>query len=124
VQGGRDIPYVVENDQGARPAAIAVADGIEDSLAHDGGEQLLNEEGQQDSADRGQVEVVDQEERLQLEGFSVAHQAPAAEDDDVVDHDEDAGLPQRRHGRGACSEPEVIGGIAHDQLEGLVEDGP
>lgn len=52
---------VVEDNQGLGPAAIDIADGEEDALADDGGQELLNEESQEDAADGGEVEVVDKE---------------------------------------------------------------
>ena len=97
---------------------------MEDALADNGGQDLLDEKGEQNAADGGQVEVVDQEEGAQLEGLAVAHQLPAAEDDCVVDDDEDARLLERRHGGGARLEAEVLGRVAGDELEGLAEDGP
>lgn len=116
--------YVVEDDQGLSPAAVDVADRIEDTTAHNSRQKLLNEENQQDSANSGQVEVVDQKEGLQLEGFAVAHELPPAEYDSVVDDDEDAGLLKRRHGGFARNKSEVLGRVADDSLEGLAEDGP
>lgn len=101
-----------------------MADGVEDTAADNNGEKLLNEESQEDSADGGQVEVVDQEERAQLEGLAVAHKLATAEDDGVVDDNEDAGLLQSGHGRLAGNESEVLGRVAGDGLKGLAEDGP
>lgn len=101
-----------------------VADGVEDPLAHDGGEQLLNEQGQEDAADGSEVEVVHEEDGLELERLPAAHPLPAAEDYDVVDDHEDGRLLQRGHGRLARHELELIGRVAGDVLEGLVEDGP
>lgn len=73
------------------PASIVVADRVEDTMANDGGEKLLNEQSQKDGADGGQDEVVDEEQSLEFEGFAVAHQLAATEDDGVVDDNEDGG---------------------------------
>lgn len=116
--------YVVQHNQGLGPTSLMVADGEEDALADNGREQLLNEQSQEDCADSGQVEVVDDEESLQLKRLSLAHHLASTKDYYVVDDDEDGGLLQRRHGRAAGLEAEVVGGIAHDELEGLVEDRP
>ena len=101
-----------------------VADGEEDSLADNCREQLLNEESQQKGADGGQVQVVDEEERLELEGLAVAHQLSTAEDDEVVDDDEDGRRLERGHGRLEGHELEVIGRVANDGRPELVKDGP
>lgn len=118
------IVQVVENDQGLGPAACSVADGIEDTFTDNGGEKLLNEECQKDTADDCQVKVVDQEESPQLERFPLAHQLSPAEDDGIVDDDEDACLLERGHWSDAWLESKVVGGIAHYILEGLVEVRP
>ena len=44
------------------PAAIMVADGVEDAVARNGGQKLLNVQSQQDGADSSEDEVVDQEQ--------------------------------------------------------------
>lgn len=81
--------HIVEDNERLGPAAIDVADGVEDALANESREELLNEQRQEDTTDGGEVEVVDEEERLELEGLAVAHQLPAAKDDGVVNDDED-----------------------------------
>lgn len=99
-------------------------DGKEDTLADNSGQKLLNEESQEEAADGGQVEVVDEEERLELEGLAVAHQLSAAKDDEVVDDDEDGRRLQSGHGSPKGHELEVIGRVANDGREELVKDGP
>lgn len=121
---GHGSAYVVEDNQGLGPAAVGVADGVEDAAADDDGQKLLNEESQEDAADGGEVEVVDEEQRLELVGLPVAHPLTAAQDDGVVDDDEDGGLLDGRHGSLALDEAEVAGGIANDGRPGLIEDGP
>jgi len=116
--------YVVEDNKRLRPAAILVADGVENTLPHDRWQKLLNKESQEDPADRGQIKVVDQEERLQLERLPVAHQLPAPENEDIVAYDENARLFQGWHRSLASLESKVVGRIAHNSLEGLVEVGP
>jgi hypothetical protein len=116
--------HVVENNQRLSPATIVVADGKEDTLADNSGQKLLNEESQEEAADGGQVEVVDEEERLELEGLAVAHQLSAAKDNEVVDDDEDGRRLQGGHGSLKRHELEVIGRVANDGREQLVKDGP
>ena len=67
---------------------------------------------------------MDQEQRPQLEGFAVAHELAASEDDGIVDDNEDARLLDRGHGGHASLEPEVFGGEANHLLKGLVEERP
>lgn len=115
---------VVQDDQGLRPPAFNVTDGVEDAATDDSGDELLNEENQKNAADGGQVEVVDEEERLQLEGLAVAHERAATEDDAVVDDDEDGRRLERGHGRLEGDELEVSHGVTRDGGPCLVEYGP
>jgi len=97
---------------------------MEDAATRNDGQKLLNEESQENGADGSQVEVVDQEQRLQLERLAVAHQLATAKDDGVVNDNEDARLLNRRHGRLAGHEAEDLRGVSDDGLEGLAEDWP
>lgn len=116
--------YVVENDKRLGPATTAVADGIEDASADNGGQQLLDKERQEDGRNGSQVEVMDQEQRLQLEGLAVAHNLTTPEDDGIVDSNEDSRLLQGRHGSLPSGEPELADGIASNGGPDLVKDGP
>lgn len=101
-----------------------VTDGVEDALSDDRGEKLFNEEGEEDSADGSQVEVVDEEEGLQLESLASSHQLTSSKNYNVVYNDEDRGLFECGHGRLAGDELEVVGRVAGNKLKGLVENGP
>lgn len=101
-----------------------LTDGEEETVSVDGGHELLNEQSQQRSADQCQVEVVNHEQRVQFERGTILHELTAAEDDDVVRDQGNGGSLERRHRRDAFNETELAGGIAHDGLEGLIEDGP
>lgn len=116
--------YVVENNERLGPAAIVLANGVEDATTNNGRDELLEEEQQKRQADGGEVEVVNQEQRLELEGLTVAHKLPTAKDDGVVDGDEDGGRLERRHGSLERHELEVGDRVAHDGRPGLVEDRP
>lgn len=119
-----DQTYIVQDNHGLSPSTIVVADGMEDTIVVKLGNQLLNEEDQEDAADGGQVEVVDEEERLELEGLPVAHQLAATKDDDVVDDDEDGGRLERRHWGLKGNELEFLGRESNNGLPGLAENGP
>lgn len=93
-------------------------------MPDEGGNELLNEEGEQDSADEGEVEVVDDEEGVELEGLAVAHDLAADEDDDVVRDEGGGGLGQAGHWGLAGDEIEAGGLVAAQGLEGPGEDGP
>lgn len=101
-----------------------IADGVEDTMADNGGQELLNKQSQEDGADGGQEEVVDHEQGVQLEGREVLHNLPATEDNDVVGDQHDRGLLEGGHRGHALSEVELAGGVSHDLFIGLVEDGP
>lgn len=101
-----------------------MADGMEDTVADDSRQQLLDVEGQQDGADGGKEEVMDQEECLQLVRIPVAHPFSATEDDRVIADDEDPRFLQRRHRSLAGLEPEFLSRVADDSGPSLVEDGP
>lgn len=116
--------YIVEDNEGLRPTAIMIADGIEDALAHNGRQDLLNEESQEDGGDGGQDKVVNEEQRFKLEPVLLAHPLATTKDDNVVANDEDARLFEGRHWRNASLELEVASRVANDGLPGLVENGP
>lgn len=56
---GKKKTHVVQNHKRLGPTTLPVADGVEDTTTDDSAEELLNEESQEDTADEGQVEVVD-----------------------------------------------------------------
>ena len=106
------------------PATFPMANGVEDTVSNNRGEQLLNEESQQYTANSSKVEVVDQEKPLKLEGFAVAHQLASTENDEVVYNDEDQGRLQRGHGRFPPLEPKIIGRVAYNGFKSFAEDWP
>lgn len=52
--------YVVQDDERLGPASIMIANGKEDALAHNGGQNLFDEQSQEDGRYRRQEKVVDQ----------------------------------------------------------------
>lgn len=101
-----------------------VANGVENTTTDNGRDELLQEEHKKSTRDESEVEVVDEEERLELEGLTVAHQLATTEDDGIVDDDENGSRLEGRHGRLERNELEFIDGVADDSSPCLVEDGP
>ncbi len=65
--------YVIQDNQRRSPTALHVADGVEDTVIEDRRNQLLKEQYQQATADGSEVEVVNHEKPVQLEGWTAAH---------------------------------------------------
>jgi hypothetical protein len=116
--------YVVQDDKGLSPSTLGIADSMEDTATDNGGKKLLNEESQESTADQSQVEIVNEEETLELEGLTVAHPFATTEDDGVVDNNEDRCRLESGHGGLERHKLEVIGGVANNSSECLVKDGP
>lgn len=116
--------YVVQNDQRASPTTLLITDGVEDSVSPESGEQLLDEQEQQDTAHGGQKEVVNHEQGVKLERRQLLHDLTTTEDDNVVGDKHHCSLLQGGQRGHTLGEVELAGGIAHDLLVGLVEEGP
>lgn len=120
----RGTTYVVQDNQRLGPSTFSPADGVEKSIVVDRGNKLLNEESQEDSADGSKVEVVDHERTVELEGWTVTHQFPSTEDDNVVGHNHEPRLLQRGHWGNVRLEVEILGMVALHSREDLVEVRP
>lgn len=119
-----DATYVVQNDKRLGPTAAVVTDGVEDAMAHDRGQELLDEQSQENGADDGQEQVVDHEQGVELECGELLHDLPATEDHSVVGDQNGRGLLEGGQRGDTLHELELAGGIAHDLLIGLVEQRP
>lgn len=97
---------------------------MEDAVAHELRDQLLQEQHQQNSADGRQVEVVDLEQAIELQRGVVLHDLAASEYKDVVRDEHDGAGLQGRQGCLALVEAEVLRLVALDRLEGLFENRP
>lgn len=97
---------------------------MEETSTDEGGHKLLNKEGQENGADSSEVEIMNKEGTLELEGLPVAHPLTSTEDDGVVQDNEDGRLLQGRHGSLPLDKLKVANRIAGDGRPGLVEDGP
>jgi hypothetical protein len=116
--------YVIQDHQLVRPAALVVADGEENAMTGDNGNQLLSEQHQKYPADGREVEVVQLEQEAELEGWPVAHQFPPAEDYNVVCDQDSSACFESRDGGLAGHESKVLRLVAHGRLVDLLEDGP
>lgn len=101
-----------------------VTDGVEDAMARNGGQELLDEQGEQDGADDGQEQVVDHEKSVELERRELLHDLATTEDHSVVGDQDGRGLLEGRQRSDTLDELELAGGVAHDLLIGLVEKRP
>lgn len=93
-------------------------------MSPESGKKLLNEQGQQNSANGGQKEVVDHEQGVKLERRQLLHHLAATEDENVVGDKHHCSLLQGGQRGHTLGEVELAGGIPHDLLVGLVEEGP
>jgi len=118
------VTYVVEDDKGLGPSTAMIADGVENAVTNDGGQELLDKQGQQDGADGGQDKVVDHKQGIQLEGGQLLHDLTTTKDDNVVSDQHSRGLLEGGHGCHALDELELASGVTHDLFIGLVEQGP
>ena len=68
-----------------------LANGVEDTMAVECWNQLFQEKCKKTARDDRQVEIVDLECGVELEGLLVLHELTAAEDNDVVAHQSERG---------------------------------
>jgi hypothetical protein len=116
--------YIVENDHLVGPTTVMAADGMENTVPRQFWNQLFKEQHQQYPADGCEIEVVNLEESVELVRRAVLHELAATEDDDVVRHKHNRALCQRRHGRLARYEAEILWSVSFDHSKGLLKDGP
>jgi hypothetical protein len=116
--------YIVQNDQLIGPSTLPVANGKEDAVPPDGGNQLLQEQNKQRAANECQVQVVHLEQPIELQGRSATHNLSAAEDDYVVGDEDNSRGGESGKGRYTLFEAEVLRLVAFDGLKGPLEDWP
>lgn len=116
--------YIVDNNEGLGPSTFVVADSEEDTVSPDCRQQLLDEKGQQSTADNGQVEIVNHEQCVELERRTALHDLPASEDNNIVGDEHDRSILHGGHGGYTTGELELTRRISHHILKSLVEDGP
>jgi hypothetical protein len=116
--------HIVEHNQSIGPTSIVATNGMENAVSRQFGEKLFDEEGQETTADEGQIEIVNHERAVEDEGLAVFHQFPSAKDYDIVGGQCNNRLFESRHGRLALYKLEVIGRVAKDGLVAFGEDRP
>jgi len=116
--------HVIQKDQGLSVTTIVVTDGVEETIVVDFGNDLLDEEGEKDAADGRQVEIVNKEDRPELERLTIAHQLATTKDDNVVDDNKDGVCLEGRHGCLEGNEIKLLGRISSHGLPSLAKDGP
>lgn len=116
--------HVVKQNELVSPATVQVANRVEDAVPDQGGQKLLNEESQKTTADDGEVQVVDLERAVQLEGGAAPHELATTQNDSVVRNEREDSLFVRRHERLAGDETELLGRVAKHLLPRGGEDGP
>ena len=100
------------------------ADCVEDSIADESWNELLDEQEQQNATDRGQVEVVDLEEGVKRKRCAVSHQLTSSKNYDIIRNQSNSRLFHGRHRCHTWCEDELLRLIAHDRLECVREDWP
>lgn len=79
-----EVVEIVQNNQLVGPATLVVTDCEENAVPGNRWDQLLGEKHQQNEADGRQEEIVDLEQEVELEGWSVAHKLTPPEYYNVV----------------------------------------
>ena len=67
---------------------------------------------------------MDLEQAIELQGLTLPHQLPSAEDYDIVCYERDRRLEHGRHGRTAANEAKVLRRVTLNHLECAREDWP
>lgn len=65
--------YIVQDNEGLGPSTLVITNGEEETVSVERRQKLLNEESEKSRADRGQVEVVDHEQCVELKSRAVLH---------------------------------------------------
>lgn len=116
--------YVVQDDKRLSPSAPMITNGVEDAMARNGGQKLLDKQGQQNGTDDSQEQVVDHEQGVELECGKLLHDLTATEDHSVVGDQDSRGLLEGRQRSDTFDELELAGRVAHDLFICLVEQRP
>lgn len=121
---GQVVEVVAENN-GLGPRSV-VADGVQDAVSHEDGEQLLDEKHKEHAGEQGQEHVVDLEEPVESDRREVLHHLSAAKDDSVVDDDggHNGGVGREGDVGVVSVELEGRGGPSEQLGPGLVKHGP
>lgn len=100
-----------------------MADGIEQTVSGEDGDQVLDEEDQESARGDGQQEVVENEQGLELEGLLALHDLATAKDDDKVGDGPHGDLVLGREWGDTLLEDEGVDALAGDELVALGKVG-
>lgn len=120
----RGATYVVQDDELVCPASVMRADGVENAVSRQRGDQLFSKKRKQAAADDGEVKVVDFKKAIELHWRSPAHQFSTSEDYNVVGSENYCCGLESGHGRCAGNKAKVLRSVALDCIEGFLEYGP
>lgn len=84
------------------------AHAVEHAVPPHGGDKLLSEQGEQHSANDGQIKVVDLEQAIELHRRSTAHDFAAAKDYHVVGYQGHNSREERGHWRRVGYKAEIL----------------
>lgn len=119
-----DATYIVQSNKTLSPSALVLANGEEDAMSPDSRQKLLNEQSQQSSTDQSQVQIMNHEQRVELQSREVLHDLPATKDDCIVGNEKHGGLLESGHGRNTFNELEIARRVTDNLLKDLVENRP
>ena len=112
---------VVEQLETLGPGTV-VANGVEETVSAEDGDQVLDEQQKQGTRGDSEEEVVEDEQGLELEGILVLHDLTAAKDDDEVGDGPHGNLVLCGQWGDTLLEDEGADGVAGDELVALAEE--
>ena len=116
-----EVVEVVEQLETLGPGA-GFTDGVEESVAGEDGDQVLDEEEKERARGDGEEEVVEDEGVLELEGILGLHDLAASKDDDKVGESPHDDFLVSRQGGNTLGEAERVDALASDELVALAEE--
>lgn len=116
------IVEVVQQLEALGPGAF-VADGVEESVSGEDGDQVLDKEDQERSRGDSQQKVVENEQRLELKCILILHDLATTKDDDEVGDGPHGDLGLGRKWSDTLLEDERVDGFSCGEFIGLSKIG-